>query len=273
MAEIRSYRSVFISDVHLGATGCKVAAVHDFLRSVECDNLYLVGDIIDAWISRNRQWPQEHSNFIRTILGKAKRGARVCYAPGNHDAFMRRMNGFELGFVEFEHQFIHTTADGRELLVVHGDLFDPSCSKHSWLGWIGAWLYEYIQIINAWLNKRRIKNHKRKIDIASPVKRLAKAVFSRREYYDLYLIEAARELGCEGVVCGHVHRPEIRTLDDGFQYINCGDWVEHATAIVEHTDGRLELISWELRAEELEDESRPAMMRLRSLVQSRPEVR
>jgi len=273
MAVTHHYRTVFISDVHLGATGCKVAAVQDFLRSVECDNLFLVGDIIDGWVARQKRWKQDDSNLIRTLLGKAKRGARVCYTPGNHDAFMRRINGFELGFIEFAHEFVHTTADGREYLVVHGDLFDPSCSKHSWVGWIGAWFYEYIQIFNAKINRRRAKSQKGRIDIASPIKRLAKAIFSNREYYDLYLIEAAREKGLDGVICGHVHRPELRTLDDGFQYVNCGDWVEHCTAIVEKFDGTLELIDWKIGAEAPATDRRPAMTRLRNLVQPRTEVR
>jgi UDP-2,3-diacylglucosamine pyrophosphatase LpxH len=266
-------RSVFISDVHLGAVGCKVASVQDFLKNVRCENLYLVGDIIDGWVTREKRWKQEHSNIIRTILGMAQEGTRVCYTPGNHDAFMRRLNGFELGFVELEHEFVHIQPDGKELLVVHGDLFDPSSSKHAWLAWLGAWMYEYIQLFNNGLNKRRAKNRRRRIDIAAPVKRLCKAIFTRRDYYDLLLIEHAREQGFEGVICGHVHRPEIRRLEDDFFYINTGDWVENCTAVIEHFDGSLELIYWEPLLEMERTEPRPAMLRLRGLVASRPEVR
>ncbi len=239
--ETTHYRSIFLSDVHLGAVGSKPAAVQDFLYSVDCDHLFLVGDIIDGWVTRERKWKQEHTNVIRTILGKAKHGTEIRYTPGNHDAFMRRMNGFEFGFIEFAHSFSHRTADGKDLLIVHGDLFDRSCTKYTKIAWLGAWLYEYAQAVNHRVNKKR----KRKVDFASKLKRFTKSLFAPRDHFDEMLIEHAREEGYDGIVCGHVHRPEIRVLEDGFVYVNCGDWVEHKTAVVEYADGTLELIDWE----------------------------
>lgn len=265
-------RTVFLSDVHLGATGCKVGAVEDFLESIECDTLFLVGDIIDGWVTRQKRWKQEHTNLLRSILGKSKRGTRICYTPGNHDGFMRRMNGSELGFIEIDHEFVHTTADGKDLLIVHGDLFDPTCVKHSWLAWVGAWMYEYIQIFNQRVNRRR-KNARRPIDFASPIKRLVKGIFTRQDFYDALLMEHARENGYDGVICGHVHRPELRILDDGFVYGNTGDWVESLTAIVEHQDGKLELIHWAPVVQELDECRQDRLARIRALRAARTGVR
>ncbi len=265
-------RSAFVSDVHLGATGSKVGLFQDFLYKVECENLFLVGDIIDGWVTREKRWTQDHTNVLRTILGKAKRGCRVCYTPGNHDAFMRGLNGMELGFIEFEHEFVHTTADNREILVVHGDFFDPTCRKRSWGAWVGAWFYEYLQIANAKVNKRR-KGKKRPIDFASPIKRMVKGLIRKRSAYEELLIDYAREHGFEGVICGHVHRPTMETFHDGFVYGNTGDWVEHHTAILEHFDGSLELITWDVpRVEAESPERRSRRARLKALRALRSEV-
>jgi UDP-2,3-diacylglucosamine pyrophosphatase LpxH len=236
---------VFISDIHLGAMGCKTQAVQNFLYNVECENLYLVGDIIDGWVTREKRWKQEHSNVVRTLLGKAKRGTQVFYCPGNHDSFMRRMNGSELGFFEIDEHFSHTTLDGKEFLVIHGDLFDPSCTKASWAAWLGAWVYEYLQIANQKVNRRRAKQERKPLNFAAKMKRLTKSLFASREKFDMAVVDHARSEKFDGVICGHVHRPEIRTFDDGFVYINTGDWVEHTTAVIETLDGKLELIHWQ----------------------------
>lgn len=235
------YRTVFLSDVHLGAAGSKPNAVQDFLRAVDCDNLYLVGDIIDGWVMRSKKWRQEDTNVIRTILGKSKRGTRVCLTPGNHDSFLRRLNGSELGFIEIDHSFEHELVDGRKLLVVHGDLFDPACVRYPSLALFGAWMYEYLQALNGMVN-RRILRRWAPIDFCSTLKRISKGLFTKRNYFDALLIEHAVEAGYQGVVCGHVHRPELRVLPSGFQYVNTGDWVEHKTAVVEDFEGRLTLL-------------------------------
>ncbi len=235
------YRSVFISDVHLGARGSKPGAFQEFLNGIESDTLYLVGDIIDGWVMRSKKWRQEDSNAIRTLLGKSTRGTRICYTPGNHDSFLRRMNGSEFGFFEISHSFVHEMADGREFLVVHGDLFDPTCVRYPSIAYLGAWIYEYLQLLNAMVNRRKAFRRK-PIDFCSTLKRVSKGIFSKRSYFDLLLIEHAKEAGYQGVVCGHLHKPEIRVLSDGFTYVNTGDWVENKTAVVEELDGKLELI-------------------------------
>lgn len=270
--EPNRYRAVFISDVHLGATGCKTAALQDFLYQVEADKLYLVGDVIDGWVTRQNKWTQEHTNVIRTLLGKAKEGSKVYYTPGNHDAFLRRLNGQELGLIEIDHSFVHTLLDGRDFLVVHGDLFDPTCVKHSWIAWVGAWMYEYLQIFNARVNKDRIKKNRRKIDFAGKIKRFTKGMTSGKENFEDLLIESARAQGFDGVVCGHVHRPTIRREPDGFMYINTGDWVEHGTAVIEDFDGSIRLVNWE--NEDLPRKTRPVKkrrlpLRLRRLTATR----
>lgn len=241
---LERYRTIFLSDTHLGASGSKSGAVQDFLRNVECENLYLVGDIIDGWVMRSKKWRQEDTNAIRTILGKSKHGTRVCLTPGNHDAFLRRLNGSELGFIEIDHSFVHELADGRKLLVIHGDLFDPSCVRYPSLALVGAWTYEYLQALNAMVN-RRILRRWAPIDFCSTLKRISKGLFTKRHYFDALLIEHAKEAGYDGVVCGHVHRPELRESPEGFLYINTGDWVENKTAVVERQSGELELIYYD----------------------------
>lgn len=245
MPPIERYRSIFISDVHLGARGSKPVAFQEFLRSVECDNLYLVGDIIDGWVSRSKKWRQEDTNAIRTLLGKAQAGTRICYTPGNHDAFMRRLNGSELGFIEVDHSFVHQMLDGREFLVVHGDLFDPACVKYPSIAYVGAWIYEYLQLLNAMVNARKAFRRWAPIDFCATVKRVSKGLFTKRNYFDRLLMEHAAAGEYQGVVCGHVHRPEIREEPDGFTYVNTGDWVEHKTAVVETLAGELVLIHFD----------------------------
>jgi UDP-2,3-diacylglucosamine pyrophosphatase LpxH len=242
---MRRYRTVFLSDVHLGAAGCRTEAVQEFLKEVDSDHLYLVGDIIDGWVgSRESKWRQEHTNVIRTLLGKSKRDCVVRYAPGNHDAFMRRLNGAELGNIEVDHEFVHDTARGKRLLVVHGDLFDRSCTTFRPIAYMGAWMYEFMVLANASVNQRRSRRDRRPVDFASGVKRLVKRAIGRKTGYETVLADYARERGFHGVVCGHVHRPALEWQVDGFAYANCGDWVEHGTALVEDFDGNLSLLWW-----------------------------
>lgn len=244
-AAVESYRSIFLSDLHLGALGSKSGALQEFLRGVECDSLYLVGDVIDGWVSRSKKWRQEDTDAIRALLDKSKKGTRICFTPGNHDAFMRKLNGSQLGFLEVDHSFVHETADGKELLVVHGDLFDPACTRYPSLAYLGAWIYEYLQLLNAMVNRRKAFRGWPPIDFCSTVKRSAKGLFTKRNFFDALLIEHAEEAGYQGVICGHVHRPEIRTLGNGFFYGNTGDWVENKTAIVEDFEGRFTLIRFD----------------------------
>lgn len=246
LRELRSrYRSVFISDLHLGSVGSKATEVRSFLRSFECDHLYLVGDIFDGWVGRGSgKWSQTNSDVVRTILGKSKFGTQVYYTPGNHDSLLRRMNGSELGNIIVDHSFVHRLADGRDLLIEHGDMFDKSCTKYGPVAVTGAWIYEAALYFNNGVNRVRTNRNRKPVDFISVMKRMVKRVAVRRNGFADQLIEHAKSHGCQGVVCGHVHRPEIRELADGFVYVNTGDWVEHCTAVAEDDAGTLTLIDW-----------------------------
>lgn len=237
------YRSVFVSDVHLGSVGCKVEEFQRFLNLVECENLYLVGDIVDLWVAmKASKWRQEHTDAVKTILDKSKEGTKIVYTPGNHDAFLRRLNGTEFGNIRFVHAWIHETADGKRLKVVHGDLFDRSV-RFVPVAWLAAWAYEAITGFNGRINAERQKRGMDPVDFASVFKKRLKKYFSSKNDYEDVVLQNATGAGCHGVVCGHIHRPVIDHREDGV-YVNTGDWVENCTAVVEHDDGRLELVWW-----------------------------
>ncbi len=259
-------RAAFVSDIHLGAHGCKSDSVQDFLRQTTFDELYLVGDIIDGWVGKGeKKWQQRHTDVVRLILDAAQRGTQIYYTPGNHDDFVRRLNGGELGNVTVDHSFIHRTADGKDLLVVHGDLFDTTVTKYRPLAFIGAYMNEYMAVINSVVNKNRLAKGKRPLDFAATLKKGVKGFIAKKTDYESEIIAFAKEHGFDGVVCGHVHRPRIEIDEDGFIYVNCGDWVEHCTAVVEHDDGRLELVWWNgQNALVTETEAVPIFKRFRS---------
>lgn len=258
MPEHLYYRSVFLSDVHLGTAGCKTAKVQEFLHRVECDHLYLVGDIIDIWVSlRAGKWRQGHTNIIRTVLGKSKRGCIVRYTPGNHDAFLRKINGSDFGNIYIDHSFVHTTADGKKLLVVHGDFFDKSVSSLKPLAWIGTWIFEGMTVLNIWKQKLTGKQIEGPVGSKTSIKKRFKSFVEYFTNFQERITVDAGNQGYDGVVCGHVHKPMIVSNEQGTLYINTGDWIENCTAIVEHFDGSLELINWDelcetFRSEEME---------------------
>lgn len=246
-------RTVFISDLHLGSVGGRAVKVRDFLHSHECDYLYLVGDIFDGWVGRSPlKWDVECANVLRTVLGFGKRGTRVFYTPGNHDAVMRRLNGSELGNLNIDHSFVHITVDGRELWVEHGDLFDKGSTKFKFFAYAGAWAYEMALHMNKGVNRARSRYNRRPVDFSTALKLTVKRIAHRKKGFPDRLADHAAASRCAGIVCGHIHRPEIRQMDNGMLYINTGDWVEHATAVVEHLDGRLELIDWMSQTEATE---------------------
>lgn len=243
MSERQQYRSVFVSDIHIGAVGSQTECALRFLESVQCEYLYLVGDLIDGWVGRkDRKWGPNATGVIREVLEHGNRGAIVRYTPGNHDAFMRRVHGVQLGNIYIEPSFLHETVDGRDLLVVHGDIFDRSCTKYQPLAFVGAWAYEVLGMANASLNKKRSQGGKRPIDFTTVTKRGIKRFIGKATHYEELVMNYAKEAGFDGVVCGHVHRPQIVEQEGGFLYVNTGDFVENCTAIVEHMDGRLELL-------------------------------
>jgi len=238
------YRSVFISDLHLGTPGCKAECLLDFLHHVESEYLYLVGDIVDGWRLKKRWfWPEHHDQILHSLLARASRGTRVVYLPGNHDEALRKLIGCTLGGVRILHDVIHKTADGRRLLVIHGDVFDGVCTDVRWLARLGSLAYETTLTINNGFNLVRRWLGLGYWPLSAFLKAQVKAAVNFVERYEHSLAAEARRRAVAGVICGHVHKPEIRTIE-GVQYYNDGDWVESCSALVEHWDGRLELLHW-----------------------------
>ena len=237
-------RSVFISDVHLGFKGCQAQYLLDFLRSVECDQIYLVGDIIDVWaLTRSFYWPQAHNDVIRTILGKAKHGTRVVYIPGNHDRVFRDHDGLVMGNVEICREAIHVTADGRRFLVLHGDEFDSIVRASPLLESIGSHAYAFALTLNRHVNAIRSKFGFPYWSLAAFLKHKVKNAVTYIASYEKALAAEARRQQVDGVICGHIHRAEITEID-GIMYCNDGDWVESCTTLVEDFNGRLSLLRW-----------------------------
>lgn len=237
-------RSIWISDLHLGTRGCRAEALIDFLKHHDCDHLYLVGDIIDGWRLKARLfWPQSHTNVIRRVLTKAKRGARVVLITGNHDEFLRRYTSLELGNITVCDETEHRTADGRRLLIIHGDQYDGVVQGHRWLAFLGDKGYELLLWANRWFNRFRERFGYGYWSLSAHVKQRVKSAVNFICEFENAVAWDCRRRGFEGVICGHIHHAEIRDVDD-ITYHNCGDWVESCTALVEHFDGRIEVRRW-----------------------------
>jgi UDP-2,3-diacylglucosamine pyrophosphatase LpxH len=237
-------RTVWISDLHLGTPGCQASRLLDFLRAVECQTLYLVGDIIDGWqLRRQWYWPQSHNDVVQKLLRKARKGTRVIFVPGNHDEFARRYAQHSFGGVEVVDDWIHVTADGRRLWVVHGDLFDGVVQCAPWLAHVGDRAYEFTLRLNRHLNSLRARLGLPYWSLSRYLKFKVKRAVSYVSDFETAVAREARQRGLHGVVCGHIHHAEMRTID-GVLYCNDGDWVESLTALVEHEDGRLEIVDW-----------------------------
>jgi UDP-2,3-diacylglucosamine pyrophosphatase LpxH len=240
----RRYRTIFISDIHLGTRGCKADCLLDFLRHVESDYLYLVGDIVDGWrLKKKWFWPDKHAEVLRRLLARARSGTEVVYLPGNHDEALRKLIGRSVGGVKIRHDAIHHTADGRRLLVVHGDVFDGIVTEMKWLALVGSVAYELALTVNTWFNVARRWLGLGYWPLSAFLKEQVKAAVKFIDRYEHSLAHEARRRSVCGVICGHVHKPEMRTID-GVLYYNDGDWVESCSALVEHDDGRLELLAW-----------------------------
>lgn len=238
------YRTVWISDVHLGFRGCAAEFLLDFLRSVECETLYLVGDIIDFWeMERRMYWPQAHNNVIRTLLGKAKHGTKVIYIPGNHDEVLRDFCGADFGNVALRQNVMHKTADGRKLLVMHGDEMDQVVKCSRFLAVLGSRAYDWLLWLNRYVNAARRLFGLPYWSLAAFLKHKVKNAVNFISSFEKGIAHEARRRGANGVVCGHIHRAEITEID-GILYCNDGDWVESCTALVEHADGHLEILHW-----------------------------
>jgi UDP-2,3-diacylglucosamine pyrophosphatase LpxH len=235
-------RTVWISDLHLGTAGCQAGALLEFLRETECETLYLVGDIIDGWQLRHSwYWPQAHNDVVQKLLRKARKGTRVVFVPGNHDEFARRYVSHTFGGIEVLADCVHVCADGRRLWVTHGDLFDGVIQCAKWLAYVGDQAYEFTLRINRWFNSARARLGLPYWSLSRYLKHRVKRAVSYVSDFETAVAREARRRGLDGVVCGHIHQPEMRLID-GVLYCNDGDWVESLSALVEHFDGRLELI-------------------------------
>ncbi|MDF2619408.1 MAG: metallophosphoesterase [Xanthobacteraceae bacterium] len=238
------YRSLFLSDVHLGTKGCQADLLLDFLRYHEADTIYLVGDIVDGWRLRaGWYWPQTHNDVVQKLLRKGRKGARIVYLPGNHDEFLRDYYGNHFGGIEVMETAIHEAADGRRYLVIHGDVFDVVVRHAKWLAFLGDGAYTSALGINTYLNWVRRKLGFPYWSLSQWAKLKVKNAVNFIGRFEEAVATEARRHKVDGVICGHIHHATMHG-NFGVDYINCGDWVESCTAIVEHEDGRFELIDW-----------------------------
>lgn len=248
------YRTIFISDVHLGTRDCKADQLNNFLKNNTCQTLYLVGDIIDAWkIQQNRwRWRQSHTNVIRRILNHAKRGTRVVYIAGNHDEFLRPLLPYALTFgrVEIANQADHVGVDGRRYLVVHGDMFDGITRLAPWLTFLGDRAYDIVLRLNTQFNWLRHRLGVGYWSLSGFLKHRVKQAVDFVFQFENNLAAYCAKRGYDGVICGHIHHAEIKQIN-GVTYMNDGDWVESMTALAEHWNGQWEIITWTQTADSI----------------------
>jgi UDP-2,3-diacylglucosamine pyrophosphatase LpxH len=245
-------RSIFLSDIHLGTRGCQADRLLDFLREFESDHLFLLGDIIDFWsMGRSIQWSAAQNTVVQKILRRARHGEKVVFIPGNHDEVLREYCGILFGDILISYEWLHETADGKRLLLTHGDQFDQVTRHHRWLAVLGDVGYDLLVRINGWLSWwRRTLRIGGYWSLAGYAKRKVKSAVSFVFDFEDSVIHSVRDRGLDGVICGHIHSAAIKEVGD-LLYVNCGDWVDSCTAIVEHLDGRLELIEWQGSAKPL----------------------
>ena len=240
----RRYRTVFLSDIHLGMRGSRTDFLLDFLRRTECEQLYLVGDIVDGWrLRKSWYWDAAHDEVIRLVLNMARRGTEVTYIPGNHDEMFRDWLGMELAGVRLQKDAVHEAADGRRFLVMHGDEFDSVVRYAKTIAHLGDWAYDWALVLNRVFNAARRRLGYPYWSLSQWLKRQVKEAVKAIDRFETALAQEARRRGLDGVVCGHIHHAEMRMVQ-GVLYMNDGDWVESCTALVEHADGRFELLDW-----------------------------
>ncbi|MFM1879845.1 MAG: hypothetical protein RLZZ344_79 [Pseudomonadota bacterium] len=241
------YRSIWISDIHLGTPGCKAEFLLDFLKHNESDQLYLVGDVIDGWqLRKNWYWKQSHNDVVQKVLRKARKGTQVTYVAGNHDELLRQFIGLAFGEIKIVNEACHTMVDGRRLWVTHGDLFDGVIQHAKWLAYLGDSAYTLALALNDKLNAIRHRFGMSYWSLSQYLKHKVKNAVSYITAFEEALTTEAQRKGYDGVVCGHIHRPEIRDIA-GILYCNDGDWVESLSALVETHLGELKIIYWPYR--------------------------
>lgn len=244
------YRTIWISDLHLGTSGCNAALLLDFLRSIECETLYLVGDIVDGWrLRKGWYWPDSHNEIVRRILKMAHKGTRVLYVAGNHDEMLRDYVGLGFGGIDLMNEAVHTTADGRRLLVTHGDAFDGVVLYARWLAFLGDQAYYLMLKANRWFNAARKAMGLPYWSLSAYMKRRVKNAVQYVCRFEEAVAHEATTRGLDGVVCGHIHCAEIRRIGD-ITYYNDGDWVESCTALTEDDQGAMAILDWGARLRE-----------------------
>jgi UDP-2,3-diacylglucosamine pyrophosphatase LpxH len=243
-AGTRRFRTLFLSDIHLGTRGCQAERLVEFLRHHDADIIYLVGDIVDGWQLRSGwHWPQAHNDVLQKLLRKVRKGTRIIYIPGNHDEFLREYCGMHFGGIEIAESAIHVCANGSRYLVIHGDLFDIVITHARWLALLGDKAYDAAIAANTLFNKVRRLFGLTYWSVSKWAKlKVKNAVNFIGEFERTLAAEACRH-GVDGIICDHIHHATIHETS-GVRYVNCGDWVESCTAVAEHSDGRLEIITW-----------------------------
>jgi UDP-2,3-diacylglucosamine pyrophosphatase LpxH len=242
--EARRHRAIWLSDIHLGSRGCRAEFLLDFLRHNEADHIYLLGDIVDGWrLRRQWYWPRLHNDVVQKLLRKARKGADIIYVAGNHDEFLRDFLGLSFGGIRVEDEAVHTTADGRRILMLHGDRFDGVVRYAKWLAVLGDWAYEFALFVNRHFNAVRRRLGYPYWSLSSYLKHRVKNAVNFISDFERLVAEEAARRDVEVVVCGHIHKAEMRYID-GTLYCNTGDWVESCTAMVEDADGRLRVLHW-----------------------------
>jgi UDP-2,3-diacylglucosamine pyrophosphatase LpxH len=241
---VHRYRTIFLSDLHLGTRGCQAQLILDFLRHNDADAFYLVGDILDGWRMRaSFYWPQSHNDVIQKLLRKVRHGARMVFVPGNHDEFARQFIGLTFGGIEIARNAKYETADGKRYLVMHGDEFDVVVRHSKWLAYLGDWAYDFAIFLNTHFNAVRRRLGFPYWSFSAWAKLKVKNAVSFIGAFEKALADEARRRGVDGVICGHIHHPTIRDIE-GITYVNTGDFVESCSYVVEHADGRLEVMRW-----------------------------
>jgi UDP-2,3-diacylglucosamine pyrophosphatase LpxH len=256
-AMTRRVRSLFLSDIHLGTRACQAEHLLAFLREYECEQLFLVGDIIDFWaMNRSVHWPATHNTVVQKILKMARHHTKVCLIPGNHDELLREHAGSNFGDVHLLREHVHVAADGKQYLVLHGDEYDQVTRLHRWISVLGDMSYTVLIHINrllSWLRRKLgVSGH---WSLADYAKRNVLQAVSYISDFESAVAHTAAQRGLDGVICGHIHTPVLRQIGD-ITYINCGDWVDSCTAVVEHPDGRMELVRWEPEVRAANDDDR-----------------
>lgn len=240
----RHYRAVFLSDIHLGTRGCKADFLLDFLRHVDASTIYLVGDIVDGWrLRKSWYWTKEHNDLVRKILKRASKGTEVIYIPGNHDEAFRDYVDLDFAGVKVRREAVHEAADGRRYWVLHGDEFDTVVRYARWLAFLGDRAYSLLLDLNLAVNWLRRRLGYPYWSLSAFLKHRTKKAVEFISSFEEALAHEARARGVDGVICGHIHHAEIREVG-GIVYMNDGDWVESCTALVEHADGRMEILHW-----------------------------